>query len=291
MVLRTTQKQNLTRTIAEKELLRSISALEESYSTESDAVAKDALHSQLSELKSILSHTSKKTYAGPWLENAKPKKEPDFAKGPNGTSTQGGTTEPRYEDIALNLRLHKLIFARYGNLISEREEKTVGEIKALVTKSDLTIQSVAETFHAENYKFESHYREAAQKAYNYVRDEIMHIDSDLDVSFWLTPREIVSEKMGDDEDQAVLLCSLLYTLGDELAGCIIAELENSATHAFVMTEINGRHFLLDPIQKKSFEQYCGEKKEILDKYSFNGSRIKRFLYRFNHEHYEQFMQQ
>ena len=46
--------------------------------------------------------------------------------------------------------------------------------------------------------------------------------------------------------------------------------------------------MLDPCQKKEFREFYGEKKDVLEKYSFNGAGIKRFLFKFNNSNYEQF---
>ncbi|HLC92763.1 MAG TPA: transglutaminase-like domain-containing protein [archaeon] len=292
MALRTAQKQGLNKTTAEKELLRTISALEESLFLENDPARKQAIFSQLSELKGNLSGLGGKSYAGIKLENVMLKKDiENLKRGATMQKSAEGQTQLTATHSDLLLRFCKIIISRYSALINEREEKTVGDIKALITKDDLTVQSLAETFKQANYTFENHYYQAAEKAYNYVKDEISHVDSDLNISFWLTPKEIVSEKIGDDEDLAVFLCSILYALGDEKAECIIAELENSTTHAFVMTEFAGSTLLLDPVQKVDFREYYANKKEILEKYSFGGSKIKRFAYRFNRENYEQFQNQ
>lgn len=287
MVLGTSQKQGLKRTTAEKEFLRSISALEESYFLETDPERKAALLSQLNELRGGLSGVSSSTYGSIRLDSARLKaKNGASRQDPSEAQKEGQTTLPEAESPLQ--RLYRLILSRHAALLNEREEKTVGEIKALITKDDLTIQSMAEKFRQEGYNFGNHYFQAAEKAYNYVKDEIARVDGDLGVSFWLTPTEIVSEKIGDDEDQAVFLCSLLYALGDDAAECLIAELENASTHAFVATEFKGNFLLLDPMQGAPFREFYGQKKEVLEKYSYNGSRIRRFVYRFNRGNYEQF---
>ena len=88
---------------------------------------------------------------------------------------------------------------------------------------------------------------------------------------------------------AVFLCSLLFALGDTNAAVIIAELNSLKTHAFVATEFQQKFMVLDPSQKHEFPKFSGTKEEALQKYSFNGAKIKRFLYKFNNSTYEQFM--
>jgi len=144
-------------------------------------------------------------------------------------------------------------------------------------------------FKPEKYSFENNYLNAAKEVYNYLSKEINYVKSELELNFWLSPKELVSSKVGDDEDQAVFLCSMLFALGDENAEVVIAELENLSTHAFVITEYKKKIYLLDPTQKAEFDKFTGEKKDVIAKYSFEDSKIKRFLYKFNAENYEQFI--
>jgi hypothetical protein len=208
-------------------------------------------------------------------------------------------------------KILKILVNRYSNLINEKEQKTVGEIKAMVTKNDLTIQSIVQSFSGENYLYPVNYSKAAEKCFNFVRDEITTFEPDIGISYWLTPKEIVSEKVADDEDKAIFLCSLLYSLGDENAEVVIAELENGLPHAFVVTilpttmktnenqirknpdqkeenQSQGTFCILDPCQEVNFNKFCGQKHEVLDFYTYKKSKIKKFLYRFNNSKYEQY---
>ena len=286
MVLGVSQKTSLDKTTAEKVLLRNIAALESGIREETDPEKKLDLESQLSSIKSHLSRLSGKTYVDLRLENLELKKQVSEIREKRERAV------PLKDDSSMNLvKLYSLILERYSDVINEHESKTVGEIKALVNKDDLTIQSLSNEFKIEDYDFENHYFQAAEKAFDYVRGEIIFVKPDANVAFWLTPKEIASEKIGDDEDQAVFLCSLLYSLGDEKAEVVIAELENSGTHAFVITEWNKKFMILDPCQEHSFRDFYGEKREVLEKYSFQGSHIKKFLYKFNNSNYEQFSEQ
>lgn len=133
-------------------------------------------------------------------------------------------------------KILRILLSRYSAIINEKEQKTVGEIKAMVSKDDLTIQSVAQSFSGEKYSFPENYNSVAEKCFKFVRDEITTFEPDLGISYWLLPKDIVAEKVADDEDKAILLCSLLYCLGDINAEVVIAELENGLPHAFVATE-------------------------------------------------------
>ncbi|MAG18252.1 MAG: hypothetical protein CL944_02140 [Candidatus Diapherotrites archaeon] len=253
----------LKKTSEEKLILRNISALEKSIAEETNEERKKELETQLSSLKAHLQGPSEQTVLEVNINNS--------------------NTEARLNKI------YKILLEKHAKLISEQETKTVGEIKALINKDDLSTQAVVKSFISEKYNFKNHFFQAAEKAYNYIVDEIDFVDAELNISFWLTPKEIISEKIGDDEDQAVLLCSFLYALGDENAEVVIAELENGNAHAFVITEFNNKFLLLDPTQGKEFRDFFGEKNEVLENYAYNESHIKRFMYRFNHSNYEQFI--
>jgi hypothetical protein len=60
------------------------------------------------------------------------------------------------------------------------------------------------------------------------------------------------------------------------------------THAFVFTQFNNQYYLLDPTQAGS-RPWTGTREGIFASYEFNGARLKRFLYKFNNQNYEQFL--
>ena len=182
------------------------------------------------------------------------------------------------------LKLCRFLLQKYADIINEREQRTIGEIKGLVDGTDLTIQSVVEDTKGDDYE------SSLKNVYKFITDEIAHIDSELSLNYWMSAREIMEIKVADDEDLAVFLCACMKSLGDEKAEVIIAELDNLQTHAFVTTEIKRNFLILDVPQKHSFEEYYGEKTDIIRKYSFKGNKIKRFLYRFNSQKYEQFLE-
>jgi hypothetical protein len=189
----------------------------------------------------------------------------------------------------LKCRLYSVLLEKYAETINEKERRTIGEIKALVNKEDLTIQSILADLKPDGYSFPQKYLEAVQKALSFVQKEISYVEPDLNLNYWLSPKEIFSSKVGDDEDLSVFLCSLLFALGDENASVIIAELDSLRTHAFASTEFSGKFFILDPSQNHGFQDFSGTKEEALQKYSFMGAKIKKFLYKFNNSTYEQFI--
>jgi len=189
----------------------------------------------------------------------------------------------------LQCRLYKLLLEKYAEIINQKETRTIGEIKALVNPEDLTIQSIISDIKGKEYSFPKDYTEAAQKILQFVQREINYTELEVNLNYWLSPKEIFSSKVGDDEDLAVFLCSLVLALGDENASVIIAELDSLKTHAFVVTEFQNKFIILDPSQAHGLESFSGTKEQALQKYSFQGAKIKRFLYKFNSSTYEQFM--
>ena len=194
------------------------------------------------------------------------------------------------ESCRKTLKLYRLLLEKYSELINEREKRTIGEIKSLVNSDDLTVQSVLGDLVEEGYSFERDYPKAAEKAFAFAREEIEFVEPDIPLNYWLSPKELLTEKVGDDEDLALFLCSVLLGLGDENAEVVIAELDDLSTHAFVITELEGRFYILDPSQNHYFDEFSGRKEEVLLKYSFRGSKIRKFLYRFNSKNYEQFFE-
>ncbi|MDP6670326.1 MAG: hypothetical protein QGI60_00740 [archaeon] len=189
----------------------------------------------------------------------------------------------------VQLKLYKMLLQKYSDLINEHEKRTIGEIKGLVNGEDLTIQSILTDLKPENYNFEKDYIETAKKVFEFVTSEIKFVDPGLNLNYWLSPKEIFLSHVSDDEDLAVFLCSLLLALEDENAVILVCELDNLKTHAVVVTESKEKFTLLDPSQGHDFNEFSGEREDVLQKYSFGGAKIKRLLYKFNHSTYEQFV--
>lgn len=188
-------------------------------------------------------------------------------------------------------KLAKFLLVKYADIISEREGRTIGEIKNLVNGDDLTIVNIASEFKDDFYEFEKNYLETLKKVYEFVLDEIEYVDVNFGINYWLSAKEVMDVKVVDDEDMAVFVCALAKSLGDQNAEVIIAELDNLKTHAFVITEFNDKFILLDASSKNPFEKYIGNKTDIIKNYDFKGNKIKRFLYRFNSDKYEQFLEE
>ena len=186
------------------------------------------------------------------------------------------------------LSLSNHLLRKYSDLINEKEKKTVREVKALVNPDDLTIQSIVEKFKPENYSYEKDFSSVARKLFDFCQTELTYSKLDVPLSYWLSPTELMSLRTGDDEDLSVFFCSMLNAIGNK-AFVIISELIDSSSHSFVFTNYNGKVFIFDLSQKHSFEEFSGNEVDVLRKYSFNGNKIKGFLYKFNSDEYKEFI--
>ncbi len=188
------------------------------------------------------------------------------------------------------LKLCKFLLNKYASVINEHEKRTIGEIKKLVDGTDLSVQSLTDEFKDEFYEFEKDYKKSLKKAFTYVKKEINFVDTNINLNYWMTAKEVLEEKVCDDEDLAVFTCSIMAALEDLTAEVIVAELDDLKTHSFVTTMIGNKFLLLDPAQKHDFDEFFGKKEEVIEKYTFQDNKIRSLLYKFNSEKYEQFLE-
>jgi len=294
-------EERLSKTSAEQSIWRNIQELERELGVEQDSVRRNELAEQISELKNQLASLQGPNYTELEGENQRMKKELAITKAKllsaikecnslKGCATISiGNEGEQDASRERQFKLYRMLLSRYSGLINEYERKTVGELKALINEKDLTVQSIIQGQVPQGYVFARDYGGVAKKIFGFVHGEMNYVDSDMELNFWLSPKEIVNNRMGDDEDLAVFLCTLLFAAGDENAEVVIAELDDMKTHAFVITEYAGNFYILDPSQGHAFGEFSGERKAVLQKYGFRGLKIRRFLYRFNATKYEQFI--
>ncbi len=187
------------------------------------------------------------------------------------------------------LIFYKMLLNKYADVINQKEQRTVGEIKSLINPDDLSVQSLIAKFKPDTFTFEKDYLFTAQQLFEFVTQEIHYTPNELNINFWLTPTDILANKVSDDEDLAVLVCTSLFALGDEKAMVYVMEMEDLRTHAVVISDVNGKTLLLDPSVSHGFFKYYGDKSYVFKKYRFEGKKLKRALYRFNANTYEQFL--
>ncbi len=298
--MKETEPKRLRKTYLEQAIWKKIQEIEEKKEKETDFDRLNELNNRIAFLKESLSELQGQSVPALEKELFELKKENEGLESENKglkktlakfRSQYGSITEGQSEmDSSQHLfKLYRALLEKYSDLINSTERKTIGEIKSLIDPSDLTIQSLVNEYKPEKYEFERDYLSAAKKLFEFVSRRIKFVQCDLELNFWLNPKEILEQGVAEAEDLSVMLCTLLLALGDEDAEVVIAEMEDARVHAFVTTEFNGKFILLDPCQVHEFEEFSGTKTEALQNYSFEGQKVKRYLYKFNNKVYESFI--
>ncbi|MFA4908028.1 MAG: transglutaminase-like domain-containing protein [archaeon] len=294
------KSKQMKKTRLEQAIWKKIQDIEGKKETETDFDKINALNTKVSFLKERLSELQGQSVSSLEKENSDLKKtlaelgeENDKLKRSlsNFRSQYASLGEKRpelHEGQGLQ-KLYRILLEKYSDLINSTEKKTIGEIKALLDVSDLTIQSLISEYKPENYNPETDYLPTAKKLFEFLTKKVEFVQCDLELNFWLSPKEILENQIAEAEDLAAMLCTLLLALGDEDAEVVIAEMENAEVHAFVTTEVGGKFVLLDPSQPHDFNEFIGTKSDVIQNYSFRESKIKRYLYKFNNKRYESFI--
>ncbi len=141
-------------------------------------------------------------------------------------------------------RICLAIISRYKDYIEEKENLSVAELPTLVTPHNQRIETKAAELKAsmQGYGYDNDFREAALKAYNFVKEEIGQIT--LPLQFWLTPEETLDFRLGDSIDRNILLCSLLICLGNPSTRVLVRS-SDSRREVMVYYKHAGRTCLMD----------------------------------------------
>ncbi|MCL5011677.1 MAG: hypothetical protein M1594_02160, partial [Candidatus Marsarchaeota archaeon] len=167
----------------------------------------------------------------------------------------------------------------YVNFINKSEIKTIPELKSLVNSSDEAIISVKNNIQAETDE------DFARKAFDFVRKiELAELDSD--VSFWLSPKEILEVNASDSFDKAIFLCSLLKSRGLK-AKVRVLEFSDSSRRPIVIFELNGKTFTAEPTEGILDEKNPDDLAKSL---KIDDSVFVKALFEFNDKDYEDFQQ-
>ncbi len=181
------------------------------------------------------------------------------------------TTKKKLNNLAKELGVLKTLVERYANVIKDKETKTLEEMKNLVAPKDENVRDLIKTY------------ANPVRAYEYVRDKITEIEPPTSFSFWLDVGDIVKIGAGDNNDRAILLCSMLRALGKD-ARVLLVETTKGENRALVLLNDNGVYYLLDLDKTRKFTDFSGRSRdEVLNKYSTSHGGIAKVLYEFNDE--------
>ncbi|MDE1855192.1 MAG: hypothetical protein KGH57_02650 [Candidatus Micrarchaeota archaeon] len=140
--------------------------------------------------------------------------------------------------------LYLEMIMRYREKIEEGEKLHLAELPKLVTPGDESVMAAANKIREAfpSYTAEKDFPDAARKSYDFVSESIVRISPPL--QFWLKPSEVISIGAGDVFDQAVLLCSMLISLGN-LSAKVIASVKNDEKNFAVYYELNGKLIVME----------------------------------------------
>lgn len=118
------------------------------------------------------------------------------------------------EDLETKLKIYMLITNRYKDLITEKENRSISEIRQKVSPYNDFIRQKKDSLVADfrPYEYEKHFFTAVQRALNYVRT-IRNCEFLL--TFWMSFEEMEQLKAADIMDKSILFASLLRALGSE----------------------------------------------------------------------------
>ena len=144
-------------------------------------------------------------------------------------------------DLETKLKIYSLITNRYKDIIAEKENRSISEIRQRVSPYNDFIKNVSERFtnDMKPYDFNRHFFIAAQRALNYIR-EIRNFEFLL--TFWMSFEEIDEIKAADIMDKAILYAALLRSFGSEDAKVYVTH----SKRIFVGFNWNKMPYLVDP---------------------------------------------
>ena len=222
------------------------------------------------------------------LENKNLKEKINELEGFIKEVSKNNTTQTNTTDVAL-LKYYELILNKYRDEINEREKKTISEIKEMVKPTDLTIKSIVSKYQPIGYDFNKDYLTTIRLIYNYLKSEVDVISNDLKLLFWIDYSNVIKNKVADEQDISIILCSCMQSLSDENSRIEIIMLEDEKVHAFIKTKYKNTFYIFDLTQKVPFDTFKNvDEKALYQEYNFNGIKIAKRIYAYNQYEYVDF---
>ncbi len=205
----------------------------------------------------------------------------EFIKRMGGTNKKSASI-----DETEKTKYYEKILEKYKPEINKQEKKTITEIKEMVDAGDLTINSIITKNKPIGYDYNKDYLQTLRKIYNYLMSEIKVVKNNLRILFWLDFSEIIKNKIADEQDISILLCSVMHALQDYEAYIHVVQLENEKTHAFVKTKYKNTHYIFDLTQKVPFDTFkAKDEKELFKNYKYLEYKITKQIYKYNQDSY------
>jgi hypothetical protein len=136
------------------------------------------------------------------------------------------------------LGIYTLVLGRYKDLISEKESRSISEIRQRVSPYNDFIRKMRDSFTSDmvHYVFGNQFFVAAERAMSYVRDIRT---CEFAFTFWMEFKEMDELKFGTSMDKAILLAALLRSLESTDARVLVTRKRN----AFVRFSWAGANYL------------------------------------------------
>ena len=141
-------------------------------------------------------------------------------------------------DTATKLEIYKLVIGRYKDLISEKESRSISDLRQSVSPYNDAIRKLRDPMLADMvpYVFKAQFFTAAQRAMAYVRGIRT---CEFAFAFWMSVKEMDALKLGTAMDKAILLAALLRSFECEDAKVLVTK----KGAAFVKFSWNGAQYL------------------------------------------------
>ncbi|MFH1779807.1 MAG: hypothetical protein ABH803_01530 [Candidatus Micrarchaeota archaeon] len=204
------------------------------------------------------------------------------------TRQKEGFVREEQENWKVRASVYKALLERYADVISLQEQKTIPELKQLITPGDEVVQSLRSDLLASigvDELSEHEQGEFIDKASVFIHS-LPPAGSELSFNFWLKPKEIIETKAADAMDKAILLCSLFSSVNLH-ARVRILELSSALRQPVVLVSLSNRVVLLDCSGKKK-PSYGLDVDSVVSSYDFEGAKAIKSLYEFDSENYEDF---
>jgi len=196
---------------------------------------------------------------------------------------------PVNENDANIKRYYEIILNKYKDEINETEKKTISEIKDMVRPTDLTIKSLVSKYQPIGYDFNKDYLNSLRQIYNYLKSEVSVIRNDLKILFWIDFANVIKNKIADEQDVSILLCSCMQALSDENARIEIVMLDDEKIHAFVKTKYKNTFYIFDLTQQTPFDMFKDvDEIKLYQNYNLNNNKIAKRIYAYNQYEYVDF---
>ena len=114
----------------------------------------------------------------------------------------------------LKLEIYKLVLKKYKDLISEKEARSITEIRQRVSPYNEFIKKLKDRFLQDMapYYYKNHFMTATQRAIDYVRSIKT---CEFSFTFWVEFKEMDELKIGTAMDKAIFLAAIIRSFESE----------------------------------------------------------------------------